>query len=332
MDMIFYGTWEIRMICFLQESGGWFKWLMEMFTYAGYPQAYMVIVAVIYWSFDRKLGLRMAILLPISASLNSIIKQAIHAPRPFWVDPGIAAIHPENGFGMPSGHAQSATVWLLAGAYLKNRWFWIIAIAMTLGVGISRPYLGVHFPSQVLLGWLIGIVVIICFMKSETFVLSWLNKLRISYQLIFVLGCSVFIFLAGSLFVFLLRAWEMPADWIRNASFYLPLDKGILESYGLASVAGNTGSFLGVTMGAILINRREIFISGGIWWIRLIRSAIGLVCLVSLFLGLQVISPDKGLQVQYAAWKFIGFYLIAFSAVFLIPRLFIRLNLLHLRS
>ena len=83
----------------------------------------MVIVAIIYWSFDRNLGLRMAIFLPVSASFNSVLKQAIHAPRPFWVDQGIVALHPENGFGMPSGHAQAATVWLLAGAYLKKGWF-----------------------------------------------------------------------------------------------------------------------------------------------------------------------------------------------------------------
>jgi membrane-associated phospholipid phosphatase len=326
--MIIYGTWEIWLIQTLQNSDGWIKPFMEMFTWAGYPQAYMAIVAIIYWSFDRKLGLRMAIFLPITASLNSILKQGFHAPRPFWVDQSIIAMHPENGFGMPSGHAQSVTVWLLAGAYLRKKWFWIIALVMTLGVGISRPYLGVHFPSQVILGWLIGIAVIICFIRFESGVLNWLNKHKFSHQLLIVLGCSVLMFLLGSLFVLLLNTWSMPADWESNASLYLSLDKVGLKSYGLASVAGNTGSFLGVTMGALLMSRKEVFDAGGIWWIRLLRSFIGLVCLILLYSGLQVISPDKSMNFLYAGWRFLGFYLIALSAVFLIPQLFIRLNLL----
>ncbi len=98
----------------LQSIGMWFTPIMKFFTWLGYPQAYMIIIAIIYWSFDRKLGLRLAIFLPFVASLNSILKQAIHAPRPYWLDPDIRAIQVSNGFGMPSGHAQASTVWFYA--------------------------------------------------------------------------------------------------------------------------------------------------------------------------------------------------------------------------
>jgi len=119
-------------IVLMQSMGAWLAPIMKFFTWLGYPQAYMIFIAVIYWSFDRKLGLRLAIFLPVVASLNSILKQAFHAPRPYWVDPQIKAILVSNGFGMPSGHAQASTVWLYAAACLKRRWFWFLAIAVAL--------------------------------------------------------------------------------------------------------------------------------------------------------------------------------------------------------
>ena len=60
----------------LQDTGDWIAPIMTFFTYLGYPQAFMVIVAVIYWSVDRKMGLRLAIFLPVVSSVNSILKQA----------------------------------------------------------------------------------------------------------------------------------------------------------------------------------------------------------------------------------------------------------------
>jgi len=329
--MIGVQAWEIWLILLLQDSSDWLKPVMELFTMAGYPQAYMVIVAIIYWSFDRKMGLRMALFLPVSASLNSLLKQAFHAPRPFWVDKGIIAMHPENGFGMPSGHAQAATVWLLAGAYFRKGWFWIIAIVLAFGVGLSRAYLGVHFPSQIIIGWLLGIALFICFIRFESEVLNWFNKLGLLNQLLWVLTCSVLIFGTGLFLSMMLNSWEMPADWIRNASVYLPLEKAGLKSYGMASVAGNTGSFLGVTTGAIMMARKGTFYVTGKWWIRMLRIFVGLICMVLLYAGLQYISPDKSMPAAYTLWRFIGFYLIALSAVFLLPLLFIRLNLLILK-
>ena len=119
---------EIWFIHEFQNLGDWLTPVMKGFTWIGYPQAYMLIIAIIYWSFDRKMGLRLAIFLSLVSSLNSILKQLIHAPRPYWIDPGIKAIKVSNGFGMPSGHAQAATVWLYAATCMKKRWFWVVAV------------------------------------------------------------------------------------------------------------------------------------------------------------------------------------------------------------
>ena len=135
--MIFVFPGDVWLTHVLQQMGAWLIPVMKFFTWLGYPQAYMVIIAMIYWSINRKLGLRLALFLTIAASLNSVLKQAFHAPRPYWFDPEIKAILPANGFGMPSGHAQASTVWLYAASLIKNRRFWALAVALAFLVGVS---------------------------------------------------------------------------------------------------------------------------------------------------------------------------------------------------
>lgn len=321
-------AWDIWLIQSLQNIGDWFEPVMKFFTALGYPQAYMVIVAVVYWTLDRKLGLRLAIFLPLVSSINSILKLAFHAPRPYWISTDIKAFHASNGFGMPSGHAQASTVWLLVGSYLRNKWFWVIAILVTFFIGLSRPFLGVHFPTQIVAGWAIGIAVIICFLGFEEGVVSWFQGLKFYWRLLFVMGITVLIILSGAIILIITDSWEMPLDWIGNASPYLSLDKTLLRSYSMASIAGNAGSFLGVTMGAVLIGRAGGFQVASACWIRLLRIVLGLVCMSVLYAGLQKIAPGEGDLLVYATWRFLGFYLISLLAVYLLPLLFIRLKLM----
>jgi membrane-associated phospholipid phosphatase len=319
---------DIGLVQALQNTGDWLKPVMEFFTALGYPQAYMAIIAVVYWSLDRKLGLKMAIYLPLSSSINSILKFAIHAPRPYWVSTEILAIHSSNGFGMPSGHSQASTVWLLASCFLQKKWFWTVAILLTLCIGLSRVYLGVHFPTQVIAGWVAGITVLLCFIRLEGVISSWLKSHHVYRQLLFMLGTTFLIILAGAIILLITRNWDMPADWIRNASSIHSLDTNLLRAYSMASVAGNAGSFLGVSIGAVLMGKAGGFTVNGKWWVRLLRIVLGLVSMFLLYAGLQTIAPGEANLSAYAIWRFMGFYVISFSAVYLLPILFVRLKLL----
>lgn len=314
---------------FLQSLGDWLTPFMKIFTWLGYPQAYMIIVAVIYWSVDRKLGLRLAIFLPVAASLNSIMKQAFHAPRPYWLKPDITAIHVSNGFGMPSGHAQASTVWLYAASCLRRRWIWFVAIVLAFLVGLSRIYLGVHFASQVLAGWVIGILVIIFFLYCERKVLGWFLRQSFFVQLILICGISIMIICLGSVFVYLLQGWDMPLDWISNSADDLALkDESIFSSLGMGAVAGNAGGFLGVALGALLSHRRGGFDVGGSAWKSLLRSITGLIIFLLLYAAIMQIAPDEASSFLYSIWRFGGFFMLSFLAIFLLPQLFMRIKLL----
>lgn len=107
------------------------------------------------------------------AALNLLAKAILGRPRPaFW-----ASLAPETTYSFPSGHAMgSAAVVLALGLLLtRGRWrVWLPGALFVLGVGFSRVYLGVHYPSDVLsgwiaaLGWVTGVYVLLLPNRQQT--------------------------------------------------------------------------------------------------------------------------------------------------------------------
>jgi membrane-associated phospholipid phosphatase len=94
--------------------------------------------------------------------INLTVKWLVSRSRP----PVAIAVLGEDGYSFPSGHTIGTTaVWLLS-AWMVNRWvirghtsrdlIWIGALTVIIAVGISRVYLAVHFPSDVMAGWTLG--------------------------------------------------------------------------------------------------------------------------------------------------------------------------------
>ncbi|MFC0055073.1 phosphatase PAP2 family protein [Streptomyces actinomycinicus] len=103
--------------------------------------------------------------LAVTAVVQQSVKAAVGRPRPVWADPVDSAHYA----AFPSGHAMTATVvcglllWLLHRCR-PGRVLWRTAVAAALvsviGVGVTRVWLGVHWPSDVLGGWLLGGLVV----------------------------------------------------------------------------------------------------------------------------------------------------------------------------
>ena len=118
-------------------------------------------------------------------------------------------------------------------------------------------------------------------------------------------------------------------EWITNASDDLAgTEESIGLSVGLAAAAGNIGGFWGAALGALLSHKKGGFDSGGLWWKRVLRSIAGLLLFAALYGTINLISPEESSKPLYSIWRFCGFFVISFSAIFLIPILFIRVKLL----
>ncbi|MGW0394365.1 phosphatase PAP2 family protein [Streptomyces sp. NPDC003042] len=113
---------------------------------------------------DRSRALRVAAATLVASAVQQGLKALTGRERPWWPDPVDSAQYA----AYPSGHAMTATVvcglllWLLPSTTPRGVvWAaWAVAAVSVLGVGFTRLYLGVHWFSDVLAGWLLGVALV----------------------------------------------------------------------------------------------------------------------------------------------------------------------------
>ena len=148
--------WGADSIVALQQFTFW-PWdaLLRFLTWLG-GMGYLFTVPLVLWCVDRRLGLQLLLMVALTMYLNTVIKEWFALPRPFEVDTRILS-EGEMGFSFPSGHAQLVAVfWGMLALHVGKRWFTALCLAVIFLTGLSRSYLGVHYPTDVMVGWLFG--------------------------------------------------------------------------------------------------------------------------------------------------------------------------------
>ncbi|MDR1839143.1 MAG: phosphatase PAP2 family protein [Treponema sp.] len=136
--------------------------IVRAITHIGGETAYMVLLPFLYWCIDEKKGLRLGLAVLISAWINMSLKFLLDQPRPFFegYDPSLGMISERLG-GLPSGHAQNTLVMLfIIASWIKKKWAFVCAAVLCILIGFSRIYLGVHFPTDIIAGWILGGIVL----------------------------------------------------------------------------------------------------------------------------------------------------------------------------
>ena len=153
---------SIEVVLFLQGMrNGFFDFFFGFISFLGEEYVYILIFGIIYYTYDKKMGEFLAITLGFSATVNTIIKNIVNAPRPFTkYEDLVENLRPDTAGGMsfPSGHTQNfTTVLFSASFYKKNMKLFYISTVLVLLMAVSRMYLGVHFLEDVLVSAFLGL-------------------------------------------------------------------------------------------------------------------------------------------------------------------------------
>lgn len=321
----------ITLILFLQGLGGWLTAPMRVFTFLGNEEFFLLVAPAVYWCWDAAVGLRVGLLLMISGGVNYAVKIALHGPRPYWYDTRVVALSTETSFGIPSGHAQHAVaVWGTLANAIRRRWAWVAAIVVIFFIGLSRLYLGVHFPTDLLAGWLIGALLLWGFLKLEAPVMAWLRQQTTIGQASAALAASLILIALGALAQISLGGGVIPAEWVQNATAVMPPGEPF-DPLDLSGLISNAGAFFGMAAGAIWLARRGGYSARGEWWQLLLRYLVGLVGVVVLWYGLGKVFPRGETLLPYAL-RYLRYALVGGWVTGLGPWLFVTLKLATLPS
>jgi membrane-associated phospholipid phosphatase len=326
MDILM--QWGINIILALQSVPGW-TGVMKFYSLFGTEEFFLVVMPVLYWCVDSSVGLQVGVALIASGSLNSLLKVAFHLPRPYWVDQRVLGLGTETSYGLPSGHAMaSSTLWGLLAAHLKRWWTWAAALVLIGLVSLSRLYLGVHFPTDVLAGWVFGALVLAAVLVWERPLAAMLEPLSVGQQigLAFAVSAAYLALYDGVLA--LLAATPDPAAWAQTAALAGVPRAGQLAIDPRNPADGVTGAGLIFGLGAslALLAHRPCFLVRGPWRLRALRVVVGAAGVLVLWLGLALVTPAQPF-IAAAVMRYIRYSSTVFWALYLAPLAFIRLGL-----
>ncbi len=317
----------IQFILWLQSLGGWLTPIMKGFTFLGNEEFYLLIAPAILWCVDASLGIRVGLFIMINGMVNAALKVAFHGPRPYWYSDQVKVLgNAENSFGVPSNHSQNAVVvWGTFARHLKQRWAWIIAVILMFFIGISRMYLALHFPQDVLLGWLFGILMLWAMLRLEKPVQNWLKKYQLGIQVLFIFIFSLILILIVIIAQLSLGNWILPAEWIKNAHLAFP-DEPALNPLSFHNFLTSAGAFFGLAAGWICLSQWGGFSTRGVWWKLVLRYVIGILGILILWLGLGKVFPETETFISYVL-RYIRYALIGAWISGFAPWFFIKINL-----
>lgn len=198
------------------------------------------LLAIIYWTMNKKFGETLAYTVFTNLLLNNTLKEMFSFERPIGKE-GIRTLRPETATGksFPSGHSQNGAA--TGGAFMiefKKKWLTLLLGILIFLIGLSRIYLGVHYPKDAVVGILLGLLT--AFLCARL-----LKKMKpeVLYTLTFLLFIPA-LFFAGS------------EDFIKSFGSYAGFFLGILleKNYVQFEVKGTPlKKVLRVLIGILLI-------------------------------------------------------------------------------
>jgi membrane-associated phospholipid phosphatase len=153
-------------------------------TSLGDATVYVLALPFFFWCVDTSLGAHAGLLFLSTSYLANGLKDLFQQPRPFQLDFSVK-LDDATGYGLPSFHMMEATImWGMFAMWYKKKWLWLVAVIMMILIGFSRIYLGVHFPTDVLAGFVLGALALWLYAADGPIFEKWLRGLSFRWQIV----------------------------------------------------------------------------------------------------------------------------------------------------
>ena len=244
--------------------------LFSLITLGGEETVFMAVGMIFFWCIDKNRGYYLLCVGFLGTVLNQFLKILCRVPRPWVKDPNFTIVESAReaatGYSFPSGHTQTA-VGLFGGVArtTKQRWLRISMIVLAALVALSRMYLGVHTPADVLVS--LGIATVLIFVLYPVFRKAE-SAPRVMYGILFGFLALMAAYLCFiHLFPFPEEVYA--ADAIHN----------------LESAQKNGYTLMGCAVGLLVIYTADQkwlhFRTDAVWWAQILKATGGLGVVVA---------------------------------------------------
>jgi membrane-associated phospholipid phosphatase len=319
---LIFGTWlwGLDGVRGMQALGGWLELPMRLFTFLGDDLFYLTAIPLVYWCIHKSLGADLAVLLVLSSFVNGVAKAFLKQGRPFWHEASLRLGNAAS-FSTPSGHSQSSAVlfgylaWFLARRRRGALWVVVLSLVILL-VALSRVYLGVHYPGDILWGVVVGLVLVTLFVRLKPVLLPRLEKLSLGIHVLLALIAAALIPAIEALLLAIPFGSARLFGDLYTQAWSTTLDEGVTVG-GLA---------FGLWVGLAAESRYVRFTVDGPVWKRALRYVIGIAGLLAVYMGLRAILPREPLWLGLAL-QGVRYGLAILWAILVWPWLFVKAGL-----
>lgn len=277
---ILFGTGLIELLQSLPPA---FDKIFLILTTLGEDFVFTALIAAGYWCLNKKAAVIAVYVLLLSGYLNFFLKLGLRMERP---PPEYRIVGKEEiTYGFPSGHTQNVvTFWSWIWLNIRRVWMALVSITVISVVGLSRIYLGVHYPIDVIGGIMIGVLFsVLSFKLGRMISMRFKDPYGLLNRAVPIL--AIFLFVVSYL---------ISPDIARGGDHSATL-----------------GPLLGMPIGVMLEMKYVNFSTEVSPRTKILRVLIGFGFVIGLMLGLPKILPG-----------IIRWAIITFAAAFLVPLIF----------
>ena len=275
--------------------------LMLALTRLGEEMTFLVLALIVFWCVDKKKGYLVMSVGFLGIMANQFMKLAFRIPRPWELDPDFTILERAReaaaGYSFPSGHTTVAVAAFVSVAVTARKKITaVLCVLLALMVGVSRMYLGVHTPADVLAGALTSLILILLLQR-----IPWSEMgmgILVNVMTLIALGLLAFV----SFFPF-------PADVDAQN-----LDSGIKNAYTMI------GCMTGVLVVYYVEKKYVNFTTLAVWWAQILKVILGLILVLAVKEGLRI-PLEMLIGAEYPA-RALRYFLVVVTAGVLWPMSF----------